>query len=82
MARSYRKVNSSIVLIRKALGALAAADGPEGRSYAFACGYAQNSLEGALEALAGYGDPGESEAFIEGYDAVSAIMEPIPFPEA
>lgn len=82
MARSYRKVNTAIERMRAALGALTAADGADGRSYAFACGYAQYALETALLELDGYGNGEPSTAFLEGYNAVDDLQEPLPFGEA
>lgn len=75
-------MNDAIAHVRQALGALATADGPEGRTYAFACGYAQRALEEALDDLSGYGQDDGGVAFIKGVDAVTNLMEPIPFPEA
>lgn len=79
MARSYRRVNDAIEDVRRALGALAAADGPGGMTYAFACGFAQHALESALGKLDGYGKAEASTAFLDGYNAVDDLAQPLPF---
>lgn len=82
MARSYRRVSDAVDHVRRALGALGAADGPHPQTYAFACGYAQNCLEQALEALDGQVPLPPSEAFVEGHDMVSSLEVELPFGEA
>ena len=80
MARSYRKVNDALREVRRALGAVAAADGEDGRGYAFACGYAQDCLERALRYLDGYGNQEGDDGFVTGYSDYQRYTQPqLPF---
>jgi hypothetical protein len=82
MARNYRKVDRATELLRRAVGAYAAVDPQYTESAWYAFGYSRGLLEEALEILQAGTVVRESDAFVQGYEDISALMTPLPFPEA
>lgn len=63
-------------------GAHAAADPARTESAWFVLGYSKGILENVLDLLQDGQVVAASESFVQGYDDISDLMVPLPFPEA
>ena len=81
MARPYRKVADTVERLRKVSGILAAVNGEDELSAWRALGMIGVHVEMMLEDLQADRIVAPSQSFVDGYDALAATCEPLPFPE-
>lgn len=81
MARPYRRVVEACEKLRRCSGILAAVNHADESSAWQALGRLDVIIMDVLELLQADRVVEPSEAFVEGYDALAARSEPLPFPE-
>lgn len=82
MARPYRKVAQAVEDLRKCAGILAAVSSADVSSAYQAIGRLDVLIPKILDDLQADRIVEPSEAFVDGYDSVARLSQPLPFPEA